>query len=194
MKFFDREEEIGILRDIREKSRSNARFTVVTGRRRVGKTQLIKRALDDEPYLYLYVSRKTERELCAGFQPEMTSVLGIPLFGTAEKFLDFGVVGRHLAFLHLQTAHLAGERYDAYIMARHTLHGHHLSFLHIYAVGQAVEILAVVFETHLHNAKFLACGLAYSCKPVGACNLAATACLGAADRLVGLGAGAASAR
>lgn len=88
MKFFDREEEIGILRDIREKSRSNARFTVVTGRRRVGKTQLIKRALDDEPYLYLYVSRKTERELCAGFQSEMTSVLGIPLFGTAEKFED----------------------------------------------------------------------------------------------------------
>lgn len=88
MKFFDREEEIGILRDIREKSRSNARFTVVTGRRRVGKTQLIKRALDDEPYLYLYVSRKTERELCAGFQAEITRILGIQLFGTAEKFED----------------------------------------------------------------------------------------------------------
>ena len=52
MKFFDREEEIEILRGIREKSRRNAQFTVVTGRRRVGKTQLIKRAMEDEPYLY----------------------------------------------------------------------------------------------------------------------------------------------
>ena len=58
MKFFDRESEIRILRDIREKSRRNAQFVVVTGRRRVGKTQLIKRAMEDEPYIYLYVARK----------------------------------------------------------------------------------------------------------------------------------------
>ena len=31
MKFFDRENEIRILRDIREKSRRNAQFVVVTG-------------------------------------------------------------------------------------------------------------------------------------------------------------------
>ena len=52
MRFYDREFEIGVLREIRAKSRKNARFTVVTGRRRVGKTQLIKRAMEDEPYLY----------------------------------------------------------------------------------------------------------------------------------------------
>ena len=86
MKFFDREKEIGILREIRQKSRSNARFTVVTGRRRVGKTQLIKRAMEDEPYLYLYVSRKSEKELCAGFQSEIGRVLGLPLVGEASRF------------------------------------------------------------------------------------------------------------
>ncbi len=86
MRFFDREEEIGILRDIRRKSRSSARFTVVTGRRRVGKTQLIKRAMEDEPYLYLYVSRKAEKDLCRGFQEEIASVLGLPIVGDAERF------------------------------------------------------------------------------------------------------------
>ena len=86
MRFFDRKEEIGILREIREKSRKNARFTVVTGRRRVGKTQLIKRAMEDESYLYLYVSRKTEKELCSGFQNEIARVLELPLVGDAEKF------------------------------------------------------------------------------------------------------------
>ena len=86
MRFFDRGEEIGILRDIREKSRRSARFTVVTGRRRVGKTQLVKRAMEDEPYLYLYVSRKAEKELCKGFQDEIGRVLGLPLVGTADRF------------------------------------------------------------------------------------------------------------
>ena len=86
MKFFDREKEIGILREIRQKSRSNARFTVVTGRRRVGKTQLIKRAMEDEPYLYLYVSRKSEKELCAGLQSEIGRILGLPLVGEASRF------------------------------------------------------------------------------------------------------------
>ena len=88
MKFFDRENEIRILRDIREKSRRNAQFVVVTGRRRVGKTQLIKRAMEDEPYLYLYVARKVEKELCRGFQDEIGRVLGLPLVGTAERFED----------------------------------------------------------------------------------------------------------
>lgn len=88
MKFFDRNDEIAVLREIREKSHSSARFTVVTGRRRVGKTQLVKRALEDEPYLYLYVSRKTEKELCAGFQQEVSRLLGVPFFGVAEKFED----------------------------------------------------------------------------------------------------------
>ncbi len=88
MKFFDRENEIRILREIREKSRSNAQFVVVTGRRRVGKTQLIKRAMEDEPYLYLYVARKVEKELCRGFQDEIGRVLGLPLVGTAERCED----------------------------------------------------------------------------------------------------------
>lgn len=86
MRFYDREMEIGLLREIREKSRRSARFTVVTGRRRVGKTQLIKRALEDEQYLYLYVSRKSEKDLCAGFQAEMGRVLGVRLVGVAQHF------------------------------------------------------------------------------------------------------------
>jgi hypothetical protein len=86
VRFYDREAEIALLREIREKSRSNARFTVVTGRRRVGKTQLIKHALEDEAYLYLYVSRKAEKDLCVGFQEEIGRVLSLPVVGTAQHF------------------------------------------------------------------------------------------------------------
>jgi len=47
MKFFGRAAEIKELRAIRKLSKSTARMTVLTGRRRVGKTKLVRQALDD---------------------------------------------------------------------------------------------------------------------------------------------------
>ena len=47
MDFFGRENEIAALRRIREASHEWAKFTVITGRRRVGKTELVKQALND---------------------------------------------------------------------------------------------------------------------------------------------------
>ena len=86
MEFFDREEEIATLRRIRNSSRTCAKFTVVTGRRRVGKTNLIDRALQDQPFIYLYVGRKTEKDLCAEFQTEIGRVLKLPMIGEASRF------------------------------------------------------------------------------------------------------------
>lgn len=62
MKFFDREDKIEALRKIRERSLAEAQFTVVTGRRRIGKTELLKRAFGDRAFVYLFVSRKSEGE------------------------------------------------------------------------------------------------------------------------------------
>lgn len=47
MRFFDRTEEIASLRKIREMAKNNAQFTVVTGRRRIGKTSLVWKAYED---------------------------------------------------------------------------------------------------------------------------------------------------
>ena len=47
MKFYGRQDELAELSKIRDLSREAARFTVVTGRRRVGKTELIDRAFND---------------------------------------------------------------------------------------------------------------------------------------------------
>lgn len=79
MKFYDRENEIKELRDIRERSRASAQWTVVTGRRRVGKTALVQTALGDEPYVYFYVARKAEADLCETFAAEVEAKLGIPV-------------------------------------------------------------------------------------------------------------------
>ena len=74
MKFFDREDKIEKLRAIRAKSAKEAQFTVMTGRRRVGKTELAKRAFGDEPFVYLFVSRKSEADLVEGFVEETNRV------------------------------------------------------------------------------------------------------------------------
>lgn len=88
MEFVGREDEIKELRRIRALSRTNARFTVITGRRRVGKTELVKKAMGDEPYLYFYVTKKAQPELCEEFRQIVETVLGVPFPGRVDRFSD----------------------------------------------------------------------------------------------------------
>ena len=55
----------------------HSKFTVVTGRRRIGKTSLIKRAMDGEEFIYLFVGRKNEGTLCEGYVKEIAVKLGV---------------------------------------------------------------------------------------------------------------------
>ncbi len=86
MRFFDRTEEIASLREILEHSKSNAQFTVVTGRRRIGKTSLVWKAYENEPILYFFVARKAESDLCTDYLQEIENKLGIPTMGKVERF------------------------------------------------------------------------------------------------------------
>ena len=88
MKFFDRSEEIASLHEIREIAKNNAQFTVVTGRRRIGKTSLVWKAYENEPILYFFVARKAESDLCEDYQLEIENKLGIPTMGRAGHFTD----------------------------------------------------------------------------------------------------------
>lgn len=86
MKFYDRRKELELLRKTKEQSRKSACFTVMVGRRRIGKTSLILESVKGERYLYLFVSRKSEVLLCEQFQQEIKEVLGLNIFG---KITDF---------------------------------------------------------------------------------------------------------
>ncbi len=55
----------------------HSRLTVITGRRRIGKTSLIINSIDDNPFIYLFVGRKNEASLCANFCKEISSKLSI---------------------------------------------------------------------------------------------------------------------
>lgn len=76
------------MHEIRRRAKENAQFTVVTGRRRIGKTSLVWKAYEDEPILYFFVARKAEGDLCEDYRLEIENKLGIPIMGRAERFVD----------------------------------------------------------------------------------------------------------
>lgn len=88
MKFFDRQEEISTLRTIRDNSRINSQFTVLTGRRRIGKTSLVLKAYEDESIVYFFVGRKAETLLCEEFRHEVETKLGVKLGGNPAGFTE----------------------------------------------------------------------------------------------------------
>lgn len=78
MRFYNRNTEIAQLQQIKEMAYSDhSKLTVITGRRRIGKTSLILNALKDETIIYLFVSRKSEADLCKNFCAEIERQLSV---------------------------------------------------------------------------------------------------------------------
>ena len=90
MRFFGRQEEVEMLRKWRDASAEEAQFVVITGRRRVGKTALLRNALDDGeiPYVHLPITRQSERMLCRELQAEVEQALNLGILGTCETFSE----------------------------------------------------------------------------------------------------------
>lgn len=88
MKYYDRVNEAALLERNRVQSRQSAVFTVMVGRRRIGKTSLLLESGKGQKCLYLFVSRKSEPLLCEQFQREAQEALGLQIFGTITRFRD----------------------------------------------------------------------------------------------------------
>lgn len=89
MKFYDRQTELGILQRNWEKSESQSLFTVLVGRRRIGKTSLLMQTEKRHNMLYLYVSKDNEHVLVEKFQKSAESVLGFHIYGKLDTFAQF---------------------------------------------------------------------------------------------------------
>lgn len=90
MRFYDREKELKILDRLNS---SKPAFALLTGKRRVGKTELIKEFLSENEGLYLFVDHnKTMKMLVEDFQYSITNKLNLPeyvRFNSFEELLDF---------------------------------------------------------------------------------------------------------
>ena len=94
MRFFNRETEFEKLREIEDLSHEVAQFTIITGRRRIGKTEMVKKFYENRTMLYFFVARKAEADLCDIFIEEIRTKLHIPImdskgmsFATIFKFI-----------------------------------------------------------------------------------------------------------
>lgn len=113
MKFYDRINEMQILQENEAQAERSAVFTVLMGRRRVGKTSLILHALEGRDYAYLFISKDSEAVLCRKLQASLEEQLGIHVYGTLTHFRDlFEVImresiNRHftVVFDEFQTLH-----------------------------------------------------------------------------------------
>lgn len=76
IKFYNREAEMAAMRKFEKLSAQSAQMIVVTGRRRIGKTTLIKRAFTSLPLVYFFVGKKSEALLCEELVEIVKDVLG----------------------------------------------------------------------------------------------------------------------
>lgn len=92
-KFYDREREATLLKDMQQQAfQDYSRFVVLTGRRRVGKTSLVYNMMEETekeaPGLYFFVGRKTESLLVRNFANEAQSKLGEYIPETVGTFRE----------------------------------------------------------------------------------------------------------
>ena len=110
-KFYDREKEMAQLREMQRQAYEDcSRFVVLTGRRRVGKTSLVYRLMEESkeeaPGMYFFVGRKTEASLVRTFCEEVRQKLGeyvpegiMSLRGLLQLLLEIGKRRRFTLFV-----------------------------------------------------------------------------------------------
>lgn len=88
MEFTGRDKELEILRREQELSKTSARFTIVMGRRRIGKTSLIRHSFQNTPCLYILAKNEVEATFCVSLQRQIQRELGISLYGNIRSMRD----------------------------------------------------------------------------------------------------------
>jgi AAA+ ATPase superfamily predicted ATPase len=84
MKFYNRQKELQNLYNINLSSQESSKMSVIVGRRRIGKTKLIKEAYLQK--VYLFVSKKDEAILCEEFVEIISNELNIKILGEFRSF------------------------------------------------------------------------------------------------------------
>lgn len=88
MKFYDRKNDLRELELLHSQTNKRSIMTVLTGRRRIGKTTLVKHFSKDKNYIYLFISKKDEHLLCEELAQEIKRYSDFPLVGKITQMQD----------------------------------------------------------------------------------------------------------
>ncbi|HED08784.1 MAG TPA: ATP-binding protein [Ignavibacteria bacterium] len=86
MKFYNREKELAFLNEIEQASVESAQMTFIVGRRRIGKTSLVIKSIEQKTSLYFFIAKKSEPLLCDEFVIEIKRKLNVEIFGELKSF------------------------------------------------------------------------------------------------------------
>ncbi|MDR1181764.1 MAG: ATP-binding protein [Bacteroidales bacterium] len=103
MKFYNREQELELLAHTRDVAFNNhSQMTVLTGRRRIGKTKLVLKSCENTPTVYLFVGRSNEATLCSQSAETASRALNTYIPSGTTSFVSLFealmTVGRNVSF------------------------------------------------------------------------------------------------
>lgn len=88
MRFYNRETELETLATLWSQTDQGGRMAVITGRRRIGKTALTFESVKRRPYIYLFVSKKSEPLLCQEYLRQIRDFLPFPIIGEVTSLKE----------------------------------------------------------------------------------------------------------
>jgi len=90
MKFYNRKEELKELERVWKLCNKSTHFTLISGRRRIGKTELVKQFCKGKEHLYFFIGRKNTSLLLEELSSiAKTKINGFPTFIKFDEFLEF---------------------------------------------------------------------------------------------------------
>lgn len=88
-RFYGRERELTLLKKMESQSRTSATFTLLMGRRRIGKTELARQMMNQsEMACYLFTTKIAEPILASMWQESLLSDLGLRISGRVDSLKD----------------------------------------------------------------------------------------------------------
>jgi hypothetical protein len=153
MKFYNRQQELQILDHLDQQANNTGVMTVLTGRRRVGKTLLALRHVRGKPFLYLFVGRKEEHLLCQEFLEEITKHFNYPIIGEIKRFKDIFTLLIEIAKKEKFT--LIFDEFQEFFQINPSVYSDiqklwdlnkHLIKLHVIFIGSVYSLMYKIFE------------------------------------------------
>lgn len=88
MKFYNRTTELAELELLWRQTDCEGKLAVLTGRRRLGKTWLVKEFVKERPFFYFFVEKKREALLCEDYLALLREKISFPIVGEIRRFKD----------------------------------------------------------------------------------------------------------
>lgn len=153
MKFYNRSQELKLLKQLDTQGLSEGTMTVLIGRRRVGKTLLALHHAQGKRFLYLFVARKEEHLLCQEFLEEIKKQFTIPIIGEIRYFKD--VFALLLEVAKKENFILIFDEFQEFFQINPTVYSDlqklwdlnkYLIKLHVIFIGSVYSLMHKIFE------------------------------------------------